>query len=152
MSGEVVNGGCEFSVVESSQHNRSGIARIGASVCVEDSLNPVLQSLSFCRGRLMFSVLRWHLLLIQQFDGPLPRDGIAADIGDGSELFEIQIALLFRGGMAVEAELLQSRQLLCLELRLQGSEGVASLLWCGIGRDRQQQNSGDKAVHTARPE
>ena len=64
----------------------------------------------------MIGFLRGHFLLIQLLDSTLPWHRIAANVGDGTELFEVEVALLSGCGVAVEAELLQCRKLLLLEL------------------------------------
>ena len=87
----------------------------------------------------MVSFLRGHFLLIQLLYSTLPWHRVAANVSHRAELFEVQVTLLSGSGVAVEAELLQCRKLLLLELRLQGGE-LVSLLWCGVGLCRSQQN------------
>ena len=112
----------EFGIVESTENHGAGIAGIGGGVGIKDGADPCAESGFFGGGGLVRGIGRGHFAIIEHFDDPLPWNDITANVGYGLEAFEIEITLLFGGGVAGEAVLFESWLLCRGELLLEGSE------------------------------
>ena len=102
-SRQILDGIGEFGIVEPPKYHRAWVASVCNGIGMENRLHPAFQRGDLGRSRFFFRIFGRHLAILQHLDDALPRNHVASNIRDATELRQIELAFILVGRVATEA-------------------------------------------------